>query len=114
MTTPRFERRASDARTDVLEQRVTGLSTSVDRVEVKIDGIVDALAGIVRIEERQIANAARISDVQVEVEKHDLRLGRIEVQMPGLEEKSRWVVLALLGIAAGVGTAALAVVVRAP
>lgn len=109
---PQFDRRETDERTIVLEQRVDGLHTTVGRVENKIDGIVDALAGIVRIEERQIANAARISDVQTEVEKHDYRLGRIEVQMPGLAEKARWVVMALLGIVAAVGTAALAVVMK--
>lgn len=110
--TPQFDRRETDERTIVLEQRVNGLHTTVGRVEHKIDGIVDALAGIVRIEERQIANAARISDVQVEVDKHGVRIGSIETQMPGLVEKARWVVMALLGIVAAVGTAALAVVLK--
>ena len=106
------ERRASDERTIVLEQRVSGLGATVGRVETKIDGIVDALAGIVRIEERQISNAARITEAIADIDKHDIRLGSIENQMPGLEEKARWVVMALIGIAGGVGAAALALVVK--
>lgn len=111
-TPDRQERRRNDERTVILEERVTGLNTSVNRVETKIDGIVDALAGIVRIEERQLANAARISDVQTQVEKQSQRIGAIEVQIPGLNEKARWVVMALLGIAAAVGTSAMAFLVR--
>lgn len=105
-------RRANDERTVVLEQRVNGLHATVERVETKIDGIVDALAGIVRIEERQIANAARISDCVVDIEKHDQRLGAIENQMPGLNEKAKWVVMVLIGVAGGVGVAALALVIK--
>ncbi len=111
MTTP-TNRRQADERTIVLEQRVDGLHTTVGRVEHKIDGIVDALAGIVRIEERQISNAARISEAISDIEKHDTRIGSIETQMPGLEEKARWVVMALIGIAGGVGAAALALVIK--
>ena len=106
------ERRASDERTIVLEQRVSGLGATVGRVETKIDGIVDALAGIVRIEERQIANAARIGDVQAEVEKHGDRLGKIEVQMPGLAEKAAWVARAVVAVVGIVGAAVVAAVMR--
>ena len=102
----------TDAKIVVLEERVSHLGTTVGRVETKIDGIVDALAGIVRIEERQIANAARISDCVVDIEKHNARIGAIEHLVPGFTEKSRWVVMALIGIAGGVGAAALAVVLK--
>ncbi|MEG7700684.1 hypothetical protein U2075_14875, partial [Listeria monocytogenes] len=63
----------TDERTIVLEQRVDNLGQTVGRVEVKIDGIVDALAGIVRIEERQIANAVRVAEAQETIDSHAIR-----------------------------------------
>ena len=95
----------TEERTIVLEQRVQNLGVTVGRVENKIDGIVDALAGIVRIEERQIANAAKI-------ENHEFRISAVEVQMPGLLEKAGFVVKAGIGVIAIVGVAVLASVIR--
>ncbi len=102
----------TDERTIVLEQRVDNLGQTVGRVEVKIDGIVDALAGIVRIEERQIANAVRVAEAQETIDSHAIRIGVIENQMPGLVEKAALVGKALIGVACIVGAAVVASVVR--
>ena len=102
------ERRQTDERTIVLEQRVDGLHTTVGRVEHKIDGIVDALAGIVRIEERQIANAAEIARAHGILEKHAVRMVSMETQMPGLMEKAKWIGMTVIGLVGAVGTAELA------
>ena len=102
----------TDERTIVLEQRVDNLGQTVGRVEVKIDGIVDALAGIVRIEERQIASAVRVAEAQETIDSHAIRIGVIENQMPGLMEKSGWVAKAAIGVVCIVGAAVVASVVR--
>ena len=102
----------TDERTIVLEQRVDNLGQTVGRVEVKIDGIVDALAGIVRIEERQIASAVRVAEAQESIDNHAIRIGAIENQMPGLLEKAGWVAKAAIGVVCIVGVAVVAAVVR--
>ena len=99
-------------RTIVLEQRVDNLGSTVVRVETKIDSIVDTLAGIVRIEERQIANAVRVSAAQEAIENHAVRIGIIEVQMPNLVEKAGWVAKAAIGVMCIVGAAVVAAVMR--
>lgn len=99
-------------RTIVLEQRVDNLGATVGRVEHKIDSIVDTLAGIVRIEERQIANALRVSEAQEAIENHAVRIGVIETQMPGLLEKASWVAKAVVMVVGVVGAAVVAAVMR--
>ena len=105
---PPSERLQADERTIILEQRVDGLHTTVGRVEHKIDGIVDALAGIVRIEERQIANAAEIARAHSSIESLTVRISLVETQMPGLTEKAKWVGMAVIGLVAAIGAAELA------
>ena len=107
MTTSSSDRRQTDERTFVLEHRVDGLHATVGRVEHKIDGIVDALAGIVRIEERQIANAAEIARAHSILEKHAVRMVSVETQMPGLIEIARWIGMAAIGVCGAVGAAEL-------
>jgi hypothetical protein len=102
----------TDSKIVVLEERVTHLGTTVGRVETKIDGIVDALAGIVRIEERQIANAAKIADCAADIDRQGTRISAIEVQMPSLAEKAAWIAKAVIGIVSLVGVAVVAAVVR--
>ena len=103
----------NDAKIVVLEERVSGMSATVGRVEDKIDKLGDTLAGIVRIEERQMTNSLQIAEARADISAQSVRLEKIEIQMPGLAEKARWVVGALLGVCAAVGTAVLAMVIKA-
>ena len=102
----------NDAKIVVLEERVSGMSVTVGRVETKIDGIVDALAGIVRIEERQIANAAKIADCAADIDRQSTRISAIEVQMPNLVEKAAWIAKTVIGVVSLVGVAVVAAVVK--
>ncbi len=116
-----------EARITLLEQRTAQLSDSFVRVEHKIDGITDALASLVRIEERQMVINSRLSEGSEKMKCHDDRLKAVEIAMPnliedakstkdhetrlkcvevvipGLVEKSSWVVKGLLGVVAIVG-----------
>lgn len=107
-------RRKTDERTVILEQRVSSLNVAVDRVEVKIDKLGDTLAGIVRIEERQLTTSLGVAEAKAELSLQGARLAAIEVLIPGLVEKTRWVALGLLSITASVGTCVITFFLRMP
>lgn len=92
-----------EARIQNLEQRTATLGDSIHRVEHKVDNIADTLNSLVRIEERQIAINARLAEGSQTMQDHEGRLKNIEVIVPGLIEKSGWVVKGLLGVIGAVG-----------
>lgn len=86
-----------------LERRTSTLGETINRVESKVDNIADTLNSLVRIEERQIAINARLSEGAHTMQDHENRIKKIEILVPGLVEKSKWIVLGMLGIVAGAG-----------
>ena len=102
--------------TDPIEHRVMRLEDGVDRltdtlsqhshkVDAKLDGIASLLTSLVRVEERQASTNARLIEGAETMRNHETRIEQIEVQMPSLIEKSKWMVLGIIGVLALVGTA---------
>jgi hypothetical protein len=102
----------ADQRLDVLEQRVDSNLQTQQRMEKKIDGIIETLHTLARIEERTAAAsiqlAAMASDVRdqdkrlrsLEIampENLDKRLSSIETKLPQLLEVRGWVIAGVLG-----------------
>lgn len=97
------------------EQRLNTLEQTVIRMDGKLDGIAATLQSLARIEEKQMATTERLREgaetmqdhenrlraVEMAVpEKLNKRLSDIEVQMPGLVESRKWVII---GVLAGIG-----------
>lgn len=101
-----------DSRITILEQRTATLGDSMGRVETKVDSIAETLNSLVRIEERQIAINNRLTSGAITMQDHEARLKVIEVVIPGLVEKSKWVVLGILGIITLVGSQILHLVMK--
>ena len=101
-----------EARIQNLEQRTVTLGETINRVEHKVDNITDTLNSLVRIEERQIAINARLAEGVQTMQDHEGRIKNIEVVMPGLREKSGWVVAGLLGVIGVVGMQVLHMVLK--
>ncbi len=101
-----------EARITILEERTSMLGDSVSRVESKIDSIAETLNSLVRIEERQLVINSRLAEGAKTLQDHEGRIKTMEVVMPGLIEKSTWIVLGLLGVLAGVGAQILHMVLK--
>ena len=101
-----------EARIQNLEQRTAVLGETINRVEGKVDNIVDTLNSLVRIEERQIAINARLAEGAQTMQNHEGRIKNMEVVMPGLIEKSGWMVAGLLGVIGVVGMQVLHMVLK--
>lgn len=101
-----------EARIQNLEQRTAVLGETINRVEGKVDNIVDTLNSLVRIEERQIAINARLAEGAQTMQNHEGRIKNMEVVMPGLIEKSGWMVAGLLGVIGVVGMQILHMVLK--
>jgi hypothetical protein len=101
-----------EARIQSLEQRTAVLGETINRVEGKVDNIVDTLNSLVRIEERQIAINARLAEGAQTMQNHEGRIKNMEVVMPGLIEKSGWMVAGLLGVIGVVGMQILHMVLK--
>ena len=101
-----------EARIQSLEQRTAVLGETINRVEGKVDNIVDTLNSLVRIEERQIAINARLAEGAQTMQNHEGRIKNMEVVMPGLIEKSGWMVAGLLGVIGVVGMLILHMVLK--
>lgn len=101
--------------TDPIEHRVMRLEDGVDRladtlanhsqkVDHKLDGIASLLTSLVRVEERQATTNARLLEGAETMRDHEVRIEKIEIQMPSLLEKSKWVVLGVLAVIGFIGT----------
>jgi len=106
-----------------LDQRVTRLETGVDnlgaafqthseRIDEKLDSITTLLSSLVRVEERQGLITDRLAEGTTTMRDHEARLRVIEVQMPGLLEKARWITLGILGVLGLIGTAVVTGVLK--
>lgn len=102
----------SEERIIILEQHAKGTDTTLGRVENKIDTIVDALNSLVRIEERQSVISIRLNEGAKTMQNHESRIQAIETSLPGLIEKSNWLVMGVLGVIAIVGAAAAEVIFK--
>jgi hypothetical protein len=101
---------------DALPHRVKRLEEGVDRLtdtvatqgrqfDSKLDSIGQSISLLVRIDERQVAIAERLQMGAATMQKHEDRLSKMEMAMPGLQELRRYVVA---GIVAGAGMLAVA------
>lgn len=109
----------NDERILVLEQR---MDSTIQRVDLKLDNITEALQTLVRIEERQILTGQRLAELGHASARHEdrlrgvevtvpenlgKRLNTIEASMPGLKEMRAWVIGGVLG---GLGMMGVALV----
>ena len=95
----------TEARIIILEQHAKSTDSTMGRVETKLDTIVETLNSLVRIEERQSVINIRLNEGTQTMQSHETRLQTIEVKMPGLIEKSGWLVGGMLSTLAIVGAA---------
>lgn len=122
--------------TDVANERINGLVSSIERLdannsrmEAKIDGIGESLRILAKLEERHEAVNARLTEgaktmgdlrqdvsaVVARVQTLELkvpenlgtRLHNVEIAMPGLKEVRGWVIT---GVLAGIGMMGVAMV----
>ncbi len=115
-----FEQQAIFQRLAAVEQGHAHVKDTVTNMDQKLDKIVDALSSLVRIEERQQATGdrlamgaqtfqdheSRLRKVELDIPDNlDKRLSSIEVDMPGLKELRKWVILGVLGGLGMMGTA---------
>lgn len=102
---------------ELLPHRVQRLEAGIDRLadavdqqgrkmDTKLDSIGQSISLLVRIDERQVAIAERLQLGASTMQKHEERLAKIELVLPGLKELRHYV---MLGIVAGVGMIAAAV-----
>ena len=102
---------------DQLPHRVQRLEEGVDRLtetvglqgqrfDTKLDSIGQSISLLVRIDERQVAIAERLQLGAVTMQKHEERLTKVEVEMPGLRELRRYLIG---GVVAGAGMIGVAV-----
>ena len=120
-------------RVEILEHRVRGIDSTLDRIDGKIDGLSLAMQSLVRIEERQVSNKEKLEEYadSITMLRHDIeqkahhrddrirnielalpenlskRLNTVESHMPGLLEIKKWVSGGVLMVIAIVGTAAV-------
>ena len=92
------------------EQRIDQLEKAVTKIDLKIDAITDALQSLVRIEERQINTAEKITHGVGTMSDHEDRIRAIEKELPGLIESRKWVVMGILAGLAMLLTAMVKVV----
>lgn len=109
---------------DQLPHRVQRLEEGVDRLtetvgqqgqrfDSKLDAIGTSISLLVRIDERQVAIAERLQLGAVTMQKHEERLVKMEVAMPGLQELRKYVVMGIVAGAGMIGVAVLKLVVFA-
>lgn len=91
----------------VLEQRVSHVGESIERVEATVNSIAETLSSLVRIEERQVAINNKLAEGSVAMSLQDARIKAIELTMPGLSELRKWVIG---GVLSGIGMIGAAVV----
>lgn len=87
-----------EERTIILEQHAKGTDVTLVRVEGKIDNIANTLNTLVRVEERQLALNDRMTESGIATQALADRLVVVETALPGLLEKSKWLVTGVLGI----------------
>ena len=97
----------TDERIIILERRVDDVKSTVTRMDDKLDNITDALASLVRIEERQINANEKLNNGALKFDDHEARIRNVEKEIPPLVESRKWRTMAML---AGLGMVAAAVV----
>lgn len=111
-TTKAFEQQALAERLAAVEQRHAHVEGVVNNMDQKLDKLIDAMSSLVRIEERQQATGDRLAMGAQTFQDHESRLRRveqdipnnldkrlsaIEMNMPGLKELRKWVIMGVLG-----------------
>jgi hypothetical protein len=100
-----------------LEEGVDRLTGAVDaqgrKLDSKLDSIGQSISLLVRIDERQVAIAERLQMGAATMQKHEERLVKMEVAMPGLQELRKYLVMGIVAGAGMIGVAVLKLVVFA-
>jgi hypothetical protein len=84
---------------DVLAATLDVLKEDITDIKGTMKLMTDAVSKLTAVEQRQSDQSERIADAYALIAAHAVRIGSIEVAMPGLKELRRWVVA---GMVAGI------------
>lgn len=90
-----------------LHVRLSYLTSAVDDLKRNVSDVNETLKTLIRVEERQLSQAAHIDDLRKTSVDHEERLQKVEHDVPPLREMRSWVVAAVLVLCIA-GAAALA------
>jgi hypothetical protein len=93
------------------EARLSVVESAVIRIENAVDKIADALTILTRVEAKSEAVAAEIQDLQEYTRGMDARMQSIETKLPPLLEVRSWIIKALMGVGALIGSALFGMVI---
>lgn len=109
---------AQERRVDQLVEAVGRISGDVSRLEESTSRMSDSMADLaesmkllLRLDLQAQHDRQALVQVRSEIDSLQKRLAAVEIQMPGLIERSKWVTNGLLFVVGAVGVALLAVVV---
>ena len=85
---------------DVLAERLEGVRGDISEIKAVVKEMSATMSKLVDVERRQ-------SDQQAMLQKHEERLGAIEVRLPGLVEMRAWFIGGMLTVVGAVIWAAL-------
>lgn len=85
---------------DPVAAYMASTNQSIADIKSTLAKMSDAILTLVRLEAEQRSQAASIKRVEVDIDEHAERIGKIELEMPLLRQTHRWVVTGVLGIIA--------------
>jgi hypothetical protein len=97
-----------------MEARLIGIERQLEQQSATTARIADSLASLVRLEVQHAAMLERLADHTRIIEKQGERLATVELEMPGLKEMRKYVVMGIVTGALMIGGALLKLVVIDP
>lgn len=106
MAPPRAPKSSGTVNPEVLQAYLIGVKEDVVEIRGTLDKLVEAIAGIGRVEARQMTFITEMEAANTKSSNLEVRVAKIETILPGLVELRRWVVG---GMVAGLGMMLVAV-----
>lgn len=90
--------------------RLTHLEAAIDEIKESTRQIADAMTTIAVLEERHSETRDGLQRAFQAIERIELRLEKVEIEMPDLKRVRNWMYGAVVGVVAAVGTVGTAIV----